>query len=857
MVNRNETLQLPGDSTNDLVERPPTEETAISQLRGLSTLGLRPFPVQGTADMAAAARAFVGGVASGDLEALFPGDTNAAVEWGVNSGGLVNVSLPAEESRRLAANLPDTGLVFGPDGAPDANRVYLLEERIKTPITFRDTTIAGGPILAELRGDGTCDLVPPSKTPDGKDIRFLKFEGPARARLHDLLDATSRISAATLIVRHLRADEHIEVGMGLRRYLRELGINKEKTLGICRLVAAAVGGVVGEEIFAQAESCDVTPTDGGNQLARCVGGREVVNLFRDFLTMGVTPPISEAAGPGGSRRKQVDDVLALVGDLELFHTPQGEAYASLPVEGETHAIGRGGTLGRLLQTRYYGMFGSAAAPTSISTAIDTLEAMAFLDNAPCIPVYTRVAGNGDKVYVDLTNPRWEVIEIDQEGWRVLKKSPIKFRRSPAVLPLPIPAPGGTLDELKALLNTDDEAWRAIAGFIVGCYNPRGPYFVLQIHGEQGSAKTTAARIIKNVVDPQVPATRCLPRDDRDLAIAAKNTHVLSFDNLSRLNYRHSDAICRLSTGGGLTTRTLYTNDGETVFDTKRPVILNGIEDFATRGDLLDRSLIAYLKSIPDALRLSEEDLDSRFREAHPRILGALCDAVSSALRNMASISPKELPRMADAAKFVTAAEPVLGWESGTFITAMVEDRRYVRELELEAVPIARFVVDYMTASDKASWSGTATDLYAELRRVWGDREDLYFERDIPRDPVKIGNQLRRIAPALREKGLEVITGKRFGKRRTRIIEISKIGGSKPRSLSTPTLPLNYQPIEWLSAKVNASELQEAPAAAAGNPIATTAAVSAETAASSVVPSVPDDLEITEEVKQKRRTRKAA
>lgn len=798
-----------------------------------------------------------GKLAREDLEASFSG-VNVAAAWGVKSGGLVNVTVPSEEARRLAPNLPETGMVFGSESAPDTNHVYLVDDRVKEPIVFRDTTLPSVPVLVAIRGEGTYDFVPPSTTPDGKDLNFSKFDGPARVQLHALLGETSRIAAAALIAGHAHTDEPEQVGMGLRRYFRELGVNKENALHVCRLVADAVGGDVGEQIFAQAEANESTPIDGGHQLARCVGGREVVDLFKRFLEMGVAPSPASPAGSGGSQRKQVDEVLALVEDLELFHTPQHEAYASLPVEGETHAVVRGGTLGRLLQTRYYGMYQTAAAPTSINTALDTLEAMALLDNAPCTPVYTRVAEYGDKVYVDLTNPRWEVIEIDQEGWRVLKKSPVRFRRSPAVLPLPIPMPGGTLDELKALLNTDDEAWRAIAGFIVGCYNPRGPYFVLQIHGEQGSAKTTTARIIKSALDPQVPATRCLPRDDRDLAIAAKHTHVLSFDNLSRLNYRHSDAICRLSTGGGLTTRTLYTNDGETVFDTKRPVILNGIEDFATRGDLLDRSLIAYLKSIPDALRLSEADLDSRFREAHPRILGALCDAVSSALKNMTTISPKELPRMADAAKFVTAAEPMLGWESGTFINAMVEDRRYVRELELEAIPIARFIIDYMTASDKASWSGTATDLYRELRRVFGDREDLYFERDIPRDPVKIGNQLRRIAPALREKGLEVITGKRVGKHRTRIIEISKIGGSMPRPLSAPTLPPRYQPIECLPARVDGVATHQAvPDSEATNPIAATTTVVTETAMSPVMPPVPDDLELSEEVKKKRRTRNAA
>jgi hypothetical protein len=404
----------PGGSGRKEPDATDTSPTRLETLERLYDLGIHIARVQPGAALGSDIED-TGKIAREDLESVFSG-VNVAAAWGAKSGGVVNVAFPSEEARRLAPNLPETGLVFGPDDASDTNRVYLLEEKIKIPIVFGDTTVPGSPVLAELRGDGASDLVPPSRTPEGMDIKFSNCDEPARVNLHDLLGETSRIAAATLIVRHLQPDQLDQVGIGLRRYLKELGIDPATALDVCWLVGNAIGGAEGEAIYAQAQECDATPTDSGQQLSRCVGGREVVDLFKEFLTVVVTPPTSEAARPSGSGRKQVDDVLALAGDLELFHTPHGEAYASLPVEGETHAIGRGGALGRLLQTRYYGMFGSAAAPTSINTAIDTLEAMALLGNARCISVYTRVAGDGDKVYIDLTNEGWEVVEIDHEGW---------------------------------------------------------------------------------------------------------------------------------------------------------------------------------------------------------------------------------------------------------------------------------------------------------------------------------------------------------------------------------------------------------------------------------------------------------
>ena len=60
-------------------------------------------------------------------------------------------------------------------------------------------------------------------------------------------------------------------------------------------------------------------------------------------------------------------------------------------------------------------------------------------------------------------------------------------------------------------------------------------------------------------------------------IAATNGWVVALDNLSHLSTWLSDALCRLATGGGFSTRELYTHDEEKLFDAQRPVILNGIE----------------------------------------------------------------------------------------------------------------------------------------------------------------------------------------------------------------------------------------------------------------------------------------
>src|SRR5262245_64966627 len=113
-------------------------------------------------------------------------------------------------------------------------------------------------------------------------------------------------------------------------------------------------------------------------------------------------------------------------------------------------------------------------------------------------------------------------------------------------------------------------------------------------GEQGSAKSTFATILRSLVDPNTAPLRSFPREDRDLFIAASNGWIVGYDNVSRVPPWLSDALCRLATGGGFSTRKLYTDDEEQLFNAQRPTILNGIEDFIDRPDLDSGTIVLKL-----------------------------------------------------------------------------------------------------------------------------------------------------------------------------------------------------------------------------------------------------------------------
>src|SRR5260370_8776506 len=158
-------------------------------------------------------------------------------------------------------------------------------------------------------------------------------------------------------------------------------------------------------------------------------------------------------------------------------------------------------------------------------------------------------------------------------------------------PLPLRERGGSIEALAPFLNLASEIdFVLVVAWLLGALRAGGPYPVLAIAGEQGSAKTVLSKLLRALIDPSVAPVRALPRDERELFISASNGHVLAFDNLSGLLPWLSDTLCRLTSGAAFPTRPLLTDHDEILFAVARPVILNGIEDIITRPRLSDRAI---------------------------------------------------------------------------------------------------------------------------------------------------------------------------------------------------------------------------------------------------------------------------
>ena len=475
----------------------------------------------------------------------------------------------------------------------------------------------------------------------------------------------------------------------------------------------------------------------------------------------------ESGEVGGRGPTQADILIELSQSAELFHTPDGSGFADLDMNGhrETWPI-RGKGFRRWLARRFFEATQGAPSSEALQSALNVIEAKAHFD-APERIVHVRVGGLDGRLYLDLGDEVWRAVEIDVTGWRVIDNPPVRFRRAAGMQALPMPVSGGSVETLRSFLNVQSETdFVLVVAWALACLRNRGPYPVIVLSGEQGSAKSTFSAILRALLDPNTAPLRALPREDRDLFIAASNGHVLAFDNVSGLPAWISDTLCRLATGGGFAVRQLYTDQDEVLFDAARPLILNGIEDIVTRPDLADRAVFLTLEPIPEERRRPEAELWTAFDTERPRILGVLLDAVVRGLKRLPETRLERLPRMADFALWVTACETAL-WPAGTFWSAYCGNRDDAVEGVIDADPIAAAVRAVMAT--RTEWTGTASDLLGALAEAAGERAAK--SKTWPDSPRALAGRLRRAATFLRKIGIGITFG-REGRARTRTILIS-------------------------------------------------------------------------------------
>jgi hypothetical protein len=730
-----------------------------------------------------------------DFPRHFSGRRGLGVVTGV--AGLTDIDQDCAEARALARFLlPQTPRRHGRKSAPDSHWFYTCDPLPKSMKFVDPDLLKANPdnaTIIEIRAAGRQTVVPPSIHPSGEPLVYSERGRPAPVGHQLLSDRAAMIAALTLVARTWpQKGRRHDASLALGGVLARLGFAETEAAAIVSLVAE----LAGDEEWRDRGQEGIDSVRRHQQNKATIGLPGLLDALQASdarkAKIGVflvkkrrqrsDQPATEGRGhlslvrpqeeQNDSRPTHADFLLRLAEPFDYFHTPEGALYVVVPVGAHwrTLALGdRSGDFKRYLTHEFYKTTGGTPSNAAIQSVLVELEGRAQFEGA-CRSVYTRVAPGEGCFYLDLSDTGYHVVRISADGWEVLQRAPVHFRHPRGQRGLPIPCRGGSLDELQQLIHVRPADWMLVAAWLVFALSPDGPYPILTIHGERGSAKSTTTRLLRAVLDPNEAMTKHTPKEVRDLAVAAQNAWIQAFDNVSHLSPDLSDALCRVSTGAGFSTRALYTDAEEAVFYARRPVILNAIEEVATRGDLLDRCLVVTLPTIAVGQRRSERAIERTFDAAHPRILGALLDVASEAVRNLDTITLSSQPRMADFARWVCAAAPALGWEASEFLSAYEDNRRESIDIELDAVPITGPLLEVVRAND-GYWRGTHAGLLQELRSVAG--EETQNRRSWPKDETRLSMTLRRIAPALRAQGIRVEHDIREGKSRARYVEIEQ------------------------------------------------------------------------------------
>ncbi|MFY1656900.1 hypothetical protein [Micromonospora sp. WMMD1274] len=468
-----------------------------------------------------------------------------------------------------------------------------------------------------------------------------------------------------------------------------------------------------------------------------------------------------APDDGEKERKPSQATLLVKLARERFTLVQGDDGRPYAVAKQGHSIARplrGANGLRKFLARQYAEScgGNAPSQSALADALNVLEGYAT-DHDPQ-PVYLRVAPYRDGIALDLGGPDGRCVLIDSHTWVIVDRAPVLFRRTNLTAPLPVPTTGGSVEPYLSLINVDTDRRRALVGWLVSAFLPDIPHAILAVFGEQGTAKSTATKLLMQLVDPSTAPLRSPPREIRQWAVTANASWTVALDNVSDVPPWLSDLLCKAVTGDGHVDRALYSDDDVSVLRFRRVLAINGVSLGALRGDLADRFMPVELEVIDKKSRRSDKRVQQIAEEAYAGALGALLDLLVKVLRELPHVDLAEMPRMADFARVLAAVDKVTGWET---LKSYLDAFDGLAETVVSSDPFTdslRKFADHLTAP----WEGETGELLDLIPLP--DQKP----RDWPKTPQGVGGRLMRSAPALRQLGYTVQPTRKHEKTRRQL-----------------------------------------------------------------------------------------
>lgn len=433
--------------------------------------------------------------------------------------------------------------------------------------------------------------------------------------------------------------------------------------------------------------------------------------------------------------------------FELFHDVNKDVFARDRKTGEVRNLASRQFRDCLL-AGFYTDTDKAPRDQSMREALATLAGLGRFQGE-CLAVHLRTAGTAGEYFLDLAAlGNSHAVRITPGAWEIVESPEAMFVRPESMQPLPEPIPGGFIDSLWKVANVPEGSRLLVLAWLIECLRPDTPYPVLELLGEQGSAKSTTQTALRRLIDPNACDLRGAPKSVEDIFVSAGACCLVSYENVSHLPAPMQDAMCVLATGGGFAKRKLYSDSEESVISVKRPIVLNGIAAAVTAQDLVDRTLTIETPVITERLEVTA--LWQAFEAERPRLLGALLDIAAKTLAILPGmhLPADDRPRLVEFALLGMAVAKAVGKEPEDFLQEFNACRQESLSRTLDASPVAAAVVDLIEACPQGM-TAPVKEILLALEHYRPTGCDSW-----PRSPKGLGDALRRAAPALRQLGIE-------------------------------------------------------------------------------------------------------
>lgn len=204
---------------------------------------------------------------------------------------------------------------------------------------------------------------------------------------------------------------------------------------------------------------------------------------------------------------------------------------------------------------YHEKTGKPLSKDAASTSISLYSAKARRDGTH-IEIFNRSGEKDGGLYIDLGNNR--TVEISPGSWRIVP-APLFMKLYNHQQPQPDPLQGGDAWKLFDFIRVPEESRLLCLATIATCFIARINHPAISISGPQGSGKSFAQSIIKQIVDPSSMTLSMMPRKVEELPLLLSRNHMTALDNQSSFSGEVADLLCAAITGGVLEKRVLHTD----------------------------------------------------------------------------------------------------------------------------------------------------------------------------------------------------------------------------------------------------------------------------------------------------------